>query len=319
MLHRMLGLCGRQEGDQFIAEEMVTVFVSRRLYRHTLLLASGLSVGILAPTAAAQSAASATAIGPLGGKPLAFEVATIRQNTSGGRGGIKVTDDGWTMTDFPFVAAIQAAYMPKAGGEAFFRSDEIEGLPSWASNERYDIIAKVPEEDLAEWKQPQHRAEMMHAMLQQLLVERCGLAVHRGSKQTSILALTVGKEGPKLKPADPNAQHSDGETVPGIGTVVQDDAHTMHFYNATTAALASLFSKVTGGLQVQDRTGLTGRYDIVVHLPDPPSQTEGEAASSADRETMAILIANELGLKLEPAKSTVETLVIDHVERPSEN
>jgi bla regulator protein BlaR1 len=67
---------------------------------------------------------------------------------------------------------------------------------------------------------------------------------------------------------------------------------------------------------VQDKTGLSGRYDVTIRRPAVQGSV---SASGPDMEPSAGLIAEQLGLKLEPAKGQVETLVIDHVERPSAN
>ena len=70
------------------------------------------------------------------------------------------------------------------------------------------------------------------------------------------------------------------------------------------------------GRPVQDKTGLTDKYDVTVEKPLP----EGAGTSEARPvEMSAAEIANQLGLKLEPANGQMETLVIDHVERPTPN
>ena len=91
------------------------------------------------------------------------------------------------------------------------------------------------------------------------------------------------------------------------------------------ASLASLLSNIVSNLghqdgTVQDKTGLTGRYDFVIKFPpiEPRGQVEG-AVSDTDPSLFAFTAAEALGLKLEKGKGQVETLVIDHMERPSEN
>ena len=92
------------------------------------------------------------------------------------------------------------------------------------------------------------------------------------------------------------------------------------------ASLATLLSSFGGrqeaGRQIQDRTGLTGRYDITITPPDmgpPPSSGDAGGAGASDPTSMLFTLVETLGLKLESGKQPVETLVIDHIERPSEN
>jgi uncharacterized protein (TIGR03435 family) len=66
------------------------------------------------------------------------------------------------------------------------------------------------------------------------------------------------------------------------------------------------------GRPIQDKTGLTGKYDLVMKRQD-------DMGSASDPDSAMRSILNDLGLKLESTKGQVETLVIDHMERPSEN
>jgi len=64
--------------------------------------------------------------------------------------------------------------------------------------------------------------------------------------------------------------------------------------------------------RVVDRTGLSGLFSIHMEFsPDPLN------ADSARPTIFAALL--DLGLKLESDRGPVEALVIDHVEKPSEN
>ena len=88
-----------------------------------------------------------------------------------------------------------------------------------------------------------------------------------------------------------------------------------HYFGISMAQLASNELR-NAGRPVQDKTGLTGKYDMTIVRPLP----EGAGTPEVKPEEMsAVEIANQLGLKLEPAKGQVETLVIDHVEQPTPN
>jgi uncharacterized protein (TIGR03435 family) len=68
-------------------------------------------------------------------------------------------------------------------------------------------------------------------------------------------------------------------------------------------------------LPVQDQTGLTGQYDLVLQHPDPLPSGSGDDDSNSTRSWDV----ESIGLQLKPIKITTDTLVIDHIERPSEN
>jgi uncharacterized protein (TIGR03435 family) len=94
-----------------------------------------------------------------------------------------------------------------------------------------------------------------------------------------------------------------------------------HYFGITMGQLAT-FVLGSAGRPIQDKTGLTVKYDITIQKPMPASSPEGgpqPMASPADAELSPFSVVEQLGLKLQPERGTVETLVIDHIERPSEN
>jgi uncharacterized protein (TIGR03435 family) len=263
-----------------------------------------------------QTASSAVA------EPLAFEVVSIRLKRGFGPGIPEVgpTADGWRMVDNGLAFAILHAYVPQTGGATFYTNEQIVGLPDWSRNESYEIHAKVSEKDLADWQNPAKQPAMLQAMLRAMLKDRCKLAVHRESKEVSVLAVTQGKSGPKLMQSDPDHPHPAGVPLPGGGTIVPEDGgRSIHMYDAPMRSVASLLSNLAKQ-PVEDRTGLTGRYDLVIPLAilasTAPKLENGEAAEPGP--TIFSIVA-DLGLKLEATKGQVETLVIDHMERPTEN
>jgi uncharacterized protein (TIGR03435 family) len=272
--------------------------------------------------AQAQSAPQAAAAPA---KTMAFDVVSIRQNVSEqrqmGPPQFGPTPDGYRMTNAPLMLPILTAYVPQTGGVAFFTNDRITGLPDWLKMDRYDIDAKVSEEDLAEWQKPASQPAMLKAMLQALLVDRCKLVVHRESKEAPVYFLVVGKNGPKFKETKPDEPHPGGITLP-FGGVIVPSQDGMKLFAAPMASVATLMSSMgNAGRPVQDKTGLTGKYDIVVHRPDmgPPQASQQGGMSAPDPGYFIFSVVEELGLKLESGKSSVETLVIDHIEKPSEN
>jgi len=246
-----------------------------------------------------------------------FEVVSIRQNKIGGAQKVEATPDGWHMTNMPFAVAIQMAFVPKPGGAAFFTSNNTQGMPDWAIRDRYDVDARVPEADLAEWQNASSQPALLRAMLQPMLAERCGLAAHIDAKEVPVYALTVGKSGPKFAVSDPNAVPPPGARIPGGGVVVpEDNGNVIHFYQVSMALVATYLSNIAGR-QVKDETGLGGRYDVRLQKPEAMLQP-GESGQE-DLGASVFSVVEQIGLKLVPAKGQIDVLVIDHIERPSEN
>jgi uncharacterized protein (TIGR03435 family) len=260
---------------------------------------------------------------PAATKALAFDVVSIKQNVSptGPRMGppeFGPTPDGYRMTNMPLAIAIITAYAPTTGG-GVITPDHVLGLPDWATRDRYDIDAKVAQEDLAEWQKPAAQEAMLGAMLQALLADRCKLQIHRESKESQVYLLVVGKGGPKFKETDPTATHPAGITLPGGAKVVPSSDGGVSMYGTSMGMLATVLSSMGRlGRPIQDKTGLTGSYDVVIPRPDmgPPMTGAGGAPDMTD---VVMSMADALGLKLESGKSSVETLVVDHMEKPSEN
>jgi uncharacterized protein (TIGR03435 family) len=98
----------------------------------------------------------------------------------------------------------------------------------------------------------------------------------------------------------------------------------MTLYAAPMSSLAFLLStmgRMGTGRPIVDKTGLTGLYDISISMRDLAPQSGGPEGGASDPGGggMVDLVVDALGLKLESAKAPVETLVIDHIEKPSEN
>jgi len=176
--------------------------------------------------------------------------------------------------------------------------------------ERYDVVAKVGEADMAEWQKPASQKAMLPAMLQAMFAERCKLVAHRETKDASVSFLVVAKAGQKFKETNPDETHT-GMTLPGGGVAMQDQSG-MKMYGISIATVAVFLTQIRGeaGGTIMDKTGLTGKYDVVLKTPE---------GMGPDREYIVSTMLDDLGLKLESGKAPVEKLVIDHMERPSAN
>jgi uncharacterized protein (TIGR03435 family) len=304
-----------------------------------ILFVGVLFVGVLfaIPVAAlAQSVPSAQAA-PVAadGKPLAFDVVSIREDNpaatpqSPPQNG--PTPDGYRLRRLPLFAVIQLAYLPSDGGMSF-RPDRIAGVPPWAlysSSIHYDIDAKVSEADLPRWKDPALQPAMLRAMLQAMLADRFKFVAHRENKEIPIYELALGRKSPKFKPAEATTldevrqKHSNAVTLFG-GTIVATGPNPgqQTLFGVTMPNLGTFLSNLAGR-PIHDKTGLTGKYDITYQMElRPPPQEDGSPAPVPPdffSSQISNIVQDQLGLKLTAAKGMVESLVIDHVERPSEN
>jgi uncharacterized protein (TIGR03435 family) len=285
-------------------------------------------------TATGHAAAAAMVFVPLDicaqtvGKPMAFDVASISRNVDNigtcSPDQVQPAQNGFHMTNCPLLMAVGAAYVPTTGDPlGYLVQERILGMPPGLSQERYNIDARIADSDAEAWRDPVQRTEMLHAMMQTLLAERCKLVVHREMRDKSIYALVVAKNGPKLQAAKPGevetvqAKHPDAVGIPGgSGVFVRGQANGhIDIYGATTGTLALLLSG-PAGRPVVDKTGLTGIYDMHLDM----GQAGLAADSSAEPEASVFSsVQEQLGLKLESQKDQVENLIIDHVEHPSPN
>ncbi len=153
---------------------------------------------------------------------------------------------------------------------------------------------------------------MLQAMLQVALADRCKLVVHRTPATFPGFALVLSNRGPnrkRLVEAKPN------EVIPDNALKVAEDGRmvpirseydpVVHFYVTPMASLAAEMSR--WGAPVEDRTGLTGKYDFAL------TRFSTTNNPSADWNLAA------LGLRLEPINVPTEAIIIDHIERPSPN
>jgi uncharacterized protein (TIGR03435 family) len=257
-------------------------------------------------------------------KQWKFAVVSIRENNSGGPQHIGVaTADGYQMKNLFLGYLLWMAYVPPTSGAAPYSPNQFIGMPAWLTGDedRYDVDAKVDEADLADWQNPVRQPAMLQSMLQAMLEDRLKLVVHRSTMEAPVYLLVAGKTGPKFKETNPGELHPGTRPMPGGGTLSREeeaDQMTVHYFGISIAQLAR-WVLGDAGHPVEDKTGLAGRYDVTIQRPALQPSTQQGDISASDLGPSAASIAEQLGLKLEPAKGQVEILVIDHVERPSPN
>ncbi len=177
---------------------------------------------------------------------------------------------------------------------------QIVGGPEWLRKDRYDVrgVPDVPGIP---------NVTQLRGMYQKLLAERFGVGLHREMHAMPIYAITVAKGGPHLKVADPNETFNAGNSGDG-------SHRTMKFTNMTMKDLADNMD-LFEDRPVVDQTGLPGRYDFTLSWTYDLS-VEGAPGAPPSLFTA---IKEQLGLRMDAVKGQAEVLVIDRVERPSEN
>lgn len=252
--------------------------------------------------------AASIAVGQSAGK-LEFEVASLKRNTADGPSdmrGPRRSGDSVVMHNTQLYSIIFYAY-------------HLSG--------NYQMVGFTPLPDGWNWYDIEARAaasatdDQIRLMFQSLLEDRFKLKVHRETRDIPEYQLTVGKGNPRLEPSKstPMTLAIEGRsfTAPAgkCGTTLwQEGAHVV-CHAADMATIASQFSTLLAA-PVADQTGLTGAYDMnLLYIPDD-SQLKADAPPGP---SLLEAIQGELGLRLEKGKGPIDVLVMDHVEKPSDN
>ena len=242
----------------------------------------------------------------------AFDVISIKPNDSGANGAQMGLSPGGTLNakNVPLKALIQQAYD--------VRDFQVFGGPGWLDTQKYDIIAKsgtaegagVSEDDVRKMTDAQRNTlkEQLVAKVRALLADRFQLKIHRETKEMPVYALIVAKNGAKIEVAkDSDLTHS--------GLSVRRDETGKSAVTATGIALPFLVKFLSNqvGKPVLDRTGLKGNYDFKMTF------TPDLNAAESDGPSIFTAVQEQLGLKLDSQKGPVEVVVIDSVQKASEN
>jgi len=223
--------------------------------------------------------------------PPAFEVASVKPNTSGsGSSRTSGTTGQLTITNRSLKELIKMAYSVQ---------DFQISAPDWLGSAKFDIVAKIP---------AGAQKDQRPAMMQALLAERFHLAVHRESKEMPAYALVVAKSGPKLQQVEPG------------GTSMNDNednsSRRITAERVSMAALAEALARIVEH-PVVDRTGLQGVYSLKLQYTPDNAKSDGPDAAGT---SIYAALQEQLGLKLQTQRLPVEVIVVDHVERvPTEN
>lgn len=274
------------------------------------LLALILFVPPVAFAQAQQPAAPAT-------KPIVFDTVSVKPNkTNDAHRGSMLRPDGFDAENITPIWVLDWAFGRTAQDENYF-----SGLPGWVSSDRFDIIAKVAGPDVPVWKHMSNAEKQQ--MIRGVFADRFKLQTHTEAREQLIYALVVAKNGAKLQPARRKVVLAGGD-----GTAIENawfgrSASGIVAGNMTLDDFAEHLTALQLGRPVQNHTGIAGLYDFKLDFAPMTSGAEPSAASPATAPDPApdifTAIQEQLGLKLEPGKGPVAFLVIDHIERPSEN
>ncbi len=228
----------------------------------------------------------------------AYDVVSIKVNKSGsGSVNINSNDNRYSASNVSLKDLLENAYGIK--------KDLISGVTGPAASARFDVEAKIVDRDPDAVKKLTGR--QYGQMLLPFLVERFQLKAHTETKTLPVFELVVIKDGPKFKQSEDDT-HGSGTSIHGEHNGKELTAHNL--------SMTSLASSLTNEVHrtVIDKTGLAGKYDLGLKW----STDDGTAQADSAPEIFTAL-QEQLGLKLQPGKGPVETLVVDSVEMPSEN
>jgi uncharacterized protein (TIGR03435 family) len=223
-------------------------------------------------------------------KPQAFDVVSIKPNSSGG--------DGTDMRSSPGHLTVVNATADELLLYAFGVKDfQLGGKPDWLAKDRFDVDAVTgTSADL--------NRTTLQPYLQSMFADRFRLKFHREIRDTPVYSLVVAKGGAKL-----TVHSGEGQPITGIHSSSGKD--TVNARKTTMKRLAEVLSEQTDRVVI-DNTGLRGEYDFsLAWASDLTVDSQGQSIFSAIQE--------QLGLKLESAKGPVPFIVIDRVEKPDAN
>jgi uncharacterized protein (TIGR03435 family) len=265
---------------------------------------------------------------PQESQKLSFEVASVKP---GRAGSVSVGPLGgrFVATSATLKLLLQRAYASPSG-RALLRS-QVLGGPAWIDTDTFDIDAKAEADS-------RPTPDQLWLMARTLLEERFQLKTHREPREMPVYNLVVVKSG-KLKlsedqtPVDSAAPGifgpSGGPPRGGFRVIAKPSEAALTLVMSGNAVRMETLINILQAYAdrpVNDKTGLTGLYDVQLQFDLASGNSLGAPGAAPVASDPGIGIANmytaiqeNLGLKLEPARGLVDVLVIDSVQKPSEN
>jgi uncharacterized protein (TIGR03435 family) len=244
-------------------------------------------IAVLFVEVVAFQASGQTAASP---QPEAFQIVSIKPNRNGG-------DDNSMKTSLGRLKAVNVTPKELLLYAFGVRDSQLIGGPDWLTKERVDVEAVTGTTD------DLNRATLQ-PLLQSMFADRFQLKFHRENTELPVYSLVVAKGGPKL-----TAHSGEGQPLTGIHS--SSGKKLVNARRTTMKRLAEVLSQQTDRFVI-DNTDLGGEYDFSLAWTD-------DLAVDSEEPSLFTAIQEKLGLKLEPTKGRVQVIVIDSLERPSEN
>lgn len=251
-------------------------------------------------------------------KTWSYDAVSVKPDKSGSNGMRMMTHgDVFTGENIRVIDLVSMAYGIKP--------DLISGEPGWTDGARFDVEAKMSPEDAEVFNKlgREERNAANRILLQGMLDERFHLKAHVETKQLPVYDLVIAKGGLKMKAA------TEGDTYPNgfKGPDGKGGSGMMHMQDGMLTVQGIEISGLINQLAfmvhrtVIDKTGIKGKYDFTLkYAPDHDGPLGADNGTPADdAPSLFAAIEEQLGLKLQPDKGPVDTLIIDHVEQPTEN
>jgi uncharacterized protein (TIGR03435 family) len=246
---------------------------------------------------------------PQAAQPAAYDVSTIKPHPPG--------DDSTSWYGLPDgvrISNIAAQDLIAAAWD--LRPDQVTGGPDWVRDARWDFTAKATELDAADLKGLP--AAEKRRMLQAVLTERLGLKVHQESRMANIYSLLPARSGIKLKPLVLNTEEQAAYKKAGQSMGVSADDATMTLSGHGTG-MPNILRTLANNTRrtIFDKTGLPAGalYNFNLRFT-----REGEPTDSADAPPpLPTALEEQLGLHLEAGRGPEPVLLIDAVQKPTEN
>jgi uncharacterized protein (TIGR03435 family) len=265
--------------------------------RRFLLLALGLF--LVVPSSLGQSGSSAPAASTAAKLP-AYDVVAIKPNKSGsGSLDVESNVDTYNAKNITVKGLLEEGYG--------IRRDLISGVPGQIDSAHFDVMAKIVDPDAVAIRKLTGRQR--GSMMLPVLAERFQLKAHVETRILPVFELVIVSSGPKFKHSADQKGNNTGTSIQSSDRGVELTAHGVN--------MASLASSLEGQVHrpVIDKTGLAGNYDVALKW----ASDRVPSAESNPGPSIFTALQEQLGLKLKATKGPVETLVVDHVEMPSEN
>lgn len=242
---------------------------------------------------------------------LKFEVASVKPSPPEARGGMARPEPGglrYRGTNLPLRLYISSAYRIKG--------DQVVGAPGWVDTDRFDIEAQA---------QKPSSLDEFHLMTRTLLAERFHLRFHFETKEMPLYALTVDTGSPATGGAKLTLHDAANSGDPWIEQGMDMPLHAR--WTATSSSMELFAFRLASVMDrpVIDQTGLKGDYDfkLAYTMDLPPNLPQNAMVNGQPIDTSGPSIfqavRQQLGLRLDPRKGPVQVMVVDHVEKPSEN